>query len=83
MNHVLSFSHRPKNFAFIFVGGPTAIATNHLFQRSKYYSISTAVSQLRLLQKASRTLAQVTDASPAPRWAHTRSPSFSLLRPEQ
>lgn len=34
VNHVLSFSHHPKNFAFIFVGGPTFTATSHLFHRS-------------------------------------------------
>lgn len=48
--------HHPKSFGFIFVGGSTFIATNHRFQRSKYYHISTALSQLQLLWKAAQIL---------------------------
>lgn len=58
VNHALSFSHHPKSFGVIFEGNPTEWQPN-LFQRSKYSSISTAVSQLQLLQRAACIL---------PRW---------------
>lgn len=82
VNHVLSFSHHPKNFAFIFVGGPTFTATSHLFHRSNI--TASAWQQLRLLWKAARILLRwQIPAQPRAGHTHAASHSLSCMHPEQ
>lgn len=78
LSHAFVSSTLQNDFELIFKEDPTSITPNCLSWRSKYYSNSTAISQLLLLQKAALILLGWQVAA-QPCTGHTHSPSFCLF----